>query len=99
MAPYVRRTSLFHGARPCSCQLRRTRGRTRSSAVVADRNYATIVYSSYEDSLKGVTQLQDAIDAFLVSPSVSTQQVAKDAWLAAREPYGQTEAYRFFGGR
>jgi putative iron-regulated protein len=32
------------------------------------------------------------------NPSEETHQTAKDAWLAAREPYGQTEVYRFYGG-
>ncbi len=98
MAPYVRRTlsSTVLALVLASCGGRAAERAALQSSLIA--NYATIVYSSYEDSLKGVTQLQDAIDAFLVSPSVSTQQVAKDAWLAAREPYGQTEAYRFFGG-
>lgn len=60
--------------------------------------YADIVYASYEDSLILVRDLQDAIDAFVAEPTEQTFQAAKDAWLAAREPYGQTEAYRFYGG-
>ncbi|MEL6613088.1 MAG: imelysin family protein, partial [Bacteroidota bacterium] len=42
--------------------------------------------------------LDQAIDAFIANPTAETFQVAKDAWLASREPYGQTEAYRFANG-
>ena len=35
------------------------------------------------------------MDAFLASPSAEGLQAAKEAWLAARVPYQQTEAYRF----
>jgi putative iron-regulated protein len=42
--------------------------------------------------------LQDALAAFVADPSEATHAAAKSAWLAANEPYGQTEAYRFYGG-
>ncbi|GAB4582017.1 MAG: imelysin family protein [Anaerolineales bacterium] len=61
-------------------------------------NYANIVHASYEDSLKTALELQTAIEAFVAAPSEANLQAAKTAWLAAREPYGQTEAYRFYGG-
>lgn len=60
--------------------------------------YADIVFASYEDSLTLAVDLQEAINVFVENPSEATHQVAKDAWLAAQEPYGQTEAYRFYGG-
>lgn len=34
--------------------------------------------------------------AFLASPSVVTQAAARKAWRAAREAYGQSEAFRFY---
>ena len=61
-------------------------------------NYAAIVHASYEDSLAGVGGLRAAIGRFLDSPSAATLEDARAAWLEAREPYGQTEAYRFYGG-
>ncbi len=61
-------------------------------------NYANIVFASYEDSLAAALDLQTAVDAFIAEPSEETHQAAKDAWLAAQEPYGQTEVYRFYGG-
>lgn len=64
----------------------------------AINTYAEIVYASYEDSYDTAVTLQAAINEFVANPSAETHQAAKDAWLAAREPYGQTEAFRFYGG-
>jgi putative iron-regulated protein len=61
-------------------------------------NYASIVSASYEDSYNTAAILKTAIDAFVANPSAAGLQSCKDAWLAARLPYGQTEAYRFYGG-
>lgn len=66
------------------------------AGVVA--NYADIVYASYEDAYSTAVTLQQALAAFVADPTPETHQAAKNAWLAAREPYGQTEAFRFFGG-
>jgi putative iron-regulated protein len=60
--------------------------------------YAEIVFASYEDSLTLANSLKDTIAAFVEAPSQETFEAARQAWLAAREPYGQTEAYRFYGG-
>jgi putative iron-regulated protein len=60
--------------------------------------YAEIAYTSYQDSLIMGEALQVAIEAFLAEPTEETHQTAKEAWLAAQEPYGQTEVYRFYGG-
>jgi putative iron-regulated protein len=60
--------------------------------------YGAIVRASYADSLQTATALRTAVDAFVAAPSTTTLQAAKTAWLAAREPYGQTEVYRFYDG-
>ncbi|HKP96859.1 MAG TPA: imelysin family protein [Fibrobacteria bacterium] len=60
--------------------------------------YADIVYASYVDARDAGVKLQTAIDAFVAAPSQATQDAAKAAWKAARTPYGQTEAYRFYNG-
>lgn len=60
--------------------------------------YAQIVHANYQASLDGALALKTAIDAFVAAPSAEGLQAAKDAWLAARTPYGQTEAFRFSGG-
>ncbi|MEM7214102.1 MAG: imelysin family protein [Pseudomonadota bacterium] len=59
------------------------------------KNYADIALAKYEDSLATAKTLDGAIEAFLVSPSAETHRAAKAAWIAARVPYQQTEAYRF----
>ncbi|MCA9982052.1 MAG: hypothetical protein KDD89_14510 [Anaerolineales bacterium] len=60
--------------------------------------YADIVYANYQDSHTTAVALQTALQTFVANPSEETHQAAKEAWLAAREPYGQTEVYRFYGG-
>lgn len=66
-------------------------------AEVAE-TYATNVYASYSDTLAKAQALQTAVDAFLASPSESTLTAARQAWIDARVPYGQTEVYRFYDG-
>lgn len=57
--------------------------------------YADIAHASYEDSAITAQTLDAAIDALIASPNMQTLATAKSAWLAARVPYQQTEAYRF----
>ena len=61
-------------------------------------NYANIVLASYEDALSTAQILKTAIDAFVAAPSSSGFEGCKQAWLASRLPYLQTEAYRFADG-
>ena len=61
-------------------------------------NYGTIVYQSYLDSYNGALDLQTAINTFVATPTDANFTAAKTAWVAAREPYGQTEAYRECNG-
>lgn len=61
-------------------------------------NYANIVYQNYKDSYDAAVELQTALSALVSNPSASTLEDAKFAWLDAREPYGQTEAFRFANG-
>ena len=59
------------------------------------QTYANIAYANYSDSLSTAKILQDKIKALIAKPSEQTQQDAKQAWLSARQPYGQTEVFRF----
>jgi len=63
-------------------------------AAVLD-TYADIAEAAYADSVTGAKALQAAVDALIATPSAETLQAARDAWLAARVPYMQTEVYRF----
>ena len=58
-------------------------------------NYADIALAGYEDSLSTAMALDDAIDALIAKPSDETLAAARTAWIAARVPYQQTEAFRF----
>ena len=58
-------------------------------------NYADIAQAGYEDSLATAKTLQKAIDTFLDKPTDANLKAARSAWIAARVPYMQTEAYRF----
>lgn len=57
--------------------------------------YVDIARASYGDSLQTARELQQAIDRFLARPSEAGLLAAREAWLAARVPYQQTEAFRF----
>ncbi len=59
------------------------------------QNYADIAAAGYTDSLTTAQALQSAVQALIADPSEATLQAAKDAWLAARVPYQQTEVFRF----
>lgn len=57
--------------------------------------YIAIAQAGYEDSMFSARVLDTAIDSFLAKPSEQTLADTKQAWLDARIPYQQTEAYRF----
>ena len=57
--------------------------------------YSDIALAGYEDSLVSAKALRTAIDALIAKPGTETLQAARTAWLAARVPYQQTEAFRF----
>jgi putative iron-regulated protein len=60
--------------------------------------YANGVHATYEASLGSAVTMDQAIDAFLIEPTDDTLDAAKQAWLEARDDYGLTEAFRFYGG-
>ena len=62
------------------------------------RHHAALVHASYEDTLAAARRLQQAVTAFTAAPSADALAAARKAWLDAREWYGQTEAFRFYGG-
>ncbi|HEV7371264.1 imelysin family protein [Arenibaculum sp.] len=71
-----------------------------TAAEAADRNavldtYADVARAGYEDSLRTARGLQQAVEAFLADPDETSLAAAREAWIAARVPYQQTEAYRF----
>jgi putative iron-regulated protein len=58
-------------------------------------HYADLAHAMYADSLTTAKQLQKAVNQLITKPTETNLQAAKDAWVTARHPYQQTEAYRF----
>ena len=73
-------------------------GSSDGDAQAVVDHYADGVHAAYVASLESATELDAAIDAFLADPTDETLEAAKQAWLAARDDYGLTEAFRFYGG-
>jgi len=61
-------------------------------------DYAALVIASYDDSITTAETLDAAVASFVTTPDAAGMTAAKNAWLAAREPYLQTEVYRFYDG-
>src|SRR5690606_30663856 len=59
------------------------------------RQYADQALAIYGDSLAQARKLQQAVQTLVQSPGPDTLKAAREAWLQARVPYQQTEAYRF----
>jgi len=64
-----------------------------SKAVVS--HYADLALAVFSDAASTGKTLQGAIDALLANPNDDTLKAAREAWLAARVPYMQTEVFRF----
>jgi putative iron-regulated protein len=58
-------------------------------------HYADLALAGYQDSLTTARALREAVAALIANPSDATLLAARNAWLAARVPYQQTEAFRF----
>ncbi|MFK4751515.1 imelysin family protein [Oceanobacter antarcticus] len=56
---------------------------------------ADIALATYSDAVDTAIELQTALQTFRENPTEENFVAAKTAWLVAREPYGQTEVYRF----
>jgi putative iron-regulated protein len=57
--------------------------------------YADIAAAMYADALSGARHLQRAIAALVEAPSEQSLAAAREAWVAARPAYQQTECYRW----
>ena len=59
------------------------------------KTYADIAEAGYSDSVVTAQTLKHKIDSLLANPNEDTLQEAREAWIAARVPYQQTEVFRF----
>jgi putative iron-regulated protein len=64
-----------------------------AKAVVA--NYTNMIYAVFSDAESTAKSLRSVVDHFLAKPDDHTLKAARDAWVAARVPYMQTEVFRF----
>ncbi len=71
---------------------------TASSESRLLETHANIAYAVYTDSVNTAKDLQTALATFKASPTAANLEAAKKAWLVSREPYGQSEAFRFQDG-
>ena len=76
---------------------------TGASVTAADKQavvdtYAAGVYASYVAAVASAEKLQADLKAFTAAPSQAGLDAAKEQWLAARDDYGPTEAFRFYDG-
>ena len=69
-----------------------------ATAASVAQHYAALVHATYEDTLSEARKLQQAVASFVRSPTQEHLEAARRQWLAAREVYGLTEAFRFYGG-
>ncbi len=60
--------------------------------------YANMAFAVYTDSYNTAVSLQTAINIFIATPNQQNLDNAKQAWLTAREIYGQSEVFRFVDG-
>lgn len=71
-----------------------TEGNLDNLRSVLETN-ADIALAAYTDSVSTAEALATAINTLTSTPTEENFTAAKAAWRAAREPYGQTEVYRF----
>lgn len=57
--------------------------------------YANIAQAGYGDALTTAQTLDKSINALIAGPTAATLSAAREAWIAARPSYQQTEVYRF----
>lgn len=75
----------------CACAARDDDAQQRA---VLD-GYRRIAAAAYEDSLSSAEALLEKTRHFIAQPSAQGLAEAREAWIAARRPYSQTEALRF----
>lgn len=70
----------------------------RAEATRVVEQYAVLVADHYDKSSAGAEAVRAAVADFIAAPSEAGLEQARAAWLAARDDYGRTEVFRFYGG-
>jgi putative iron-regulated protein len=71
---------------------------TAAQAEPVAEHYADGVHASYQASIASAVELRTALQTFTSDPTEANLEAAKSLWLAARDDYGPTEAFRFYDG-
>uniref|UniRef100_UPI002599A006 imelysin family protein n=1 Tax=uncultured Marinobacter sp. TaxID=187379 RepID=UPI002599A006 len=58
-------------------------------------HYPDLAHATYEDALITARALDEATDRLIANPTEANLKAAKEAWLASRVPYQQSEVFRF----
>lgn len=71
-----------------------------SAAQAADvaaviETYADIAHAKYEDALNAAVALEQAVNTLIARPTEDNLKAARQAWVASRPAYQETEGYRF----
>ncbi len=67
----------------------------KTTARDVAQTYSNIALAGYQDSLTSAQALRGKIADFVAHPTQDSLSAARTAWIAARVPYMQTEAFRF----
>lgn len=78
-----------------ACSSQSVTSNNDATAINVVDHYADIAEAVYGDSYTTALTLQSAINTFLDNPTEANLEQAKQAWIAARVPYQQSEVYRF----
>lgn len=81
-----------------AAQAKKTKDFKNEQVTTFLENYSNLVLKNYDLTLTSARDMQSAVNTFLNEPTEATLEAAKKAWIAARQQYSKTEAYRFYGG-
>lgn len=90
---FIRAAALALMTATSALALQPAQAATDAAAVV--KHYTVVAHAKFEDALITAQALDKAIDALIATPSEATLKAAREAWLKARNPYQETEVYRF----
>lgn len=71
---------------------------TAATQKLVVENYSNVVYATYDDSWLAAKKLKEAAESFVTAPSAIGLNSVRTAYIDARTPYIQSEAFRFYAG-
>ena len=83
---------------PADAAIARAVDRLNASGLRQVESYGELAYRTYRDAHARAVALQRAVDGLIARPDEAALAEARAAWLSSRPSYGQSEAFRFYGG-